>query len=61
MGSCAVAISLFRGLAYEPFSDNSVDSRFICIEFIPAERLVGKVSLVWWNTDEPRRAGLVPR
>ena len=41
--------------------DNSEDSRFPSVGYIPAENIVGKVVLVWWNTDEPARAGIVPR
>jgi signal peptidase I len=40
--------------------DNSRDSRFSGFEFIPVESIVGKVALVWWNTDDSKRAGIVP-
>lgn len=40
--------------------DNSMDSRFREIGFIPAENIRGKVTLVWWNTGQPTRAGIVP-
>lgn len=38
--------------------DNSRDSRFM--GFVPAETIVGRVTFVWWNTENPRRAGTVP-
>lgn len=40
--------------------DNSRDSRFEGVEFIPAADVVGKVLYIWWNTSEPDRAGIVP-
>jgi hypothetical protein len=40
--------------------DNSRDSRLSGFEFIPVESIVGKVALVWWNTDDSKRAGIVP-
>lgn len=39
--------------------DNSRDSRFEGVEFVPAEDILGRVTLVWWNTDDPKRAGTV--
>jgi signal peptidase I len=38
--------------------DNSRDSRFSDFGFIPAENIFGKVIFVWWNTGDPRRAGI---
>lgn len=40
--------------------DNSRDSRFRGIEYIPAENIDGKITLIWWNTELPGRAGIVP-
>ena len=38
--------------------DNSRDSRFQDLGFIAADEIVGRASRVWWNSDEPQRAGL---
>jgi signal peptidase I len=40
--------------------DNSMDSRFLNVGFVPFENIVGKLVLIWWNTDMPERAGTVP-
>lgn len=40
--------------------DNSRDSRFSDFGFVAAEDIVGKVTFVWWNTNDPKRAGIVP-
>ena len=40
--------------------DNSLDSRYFEFGFVPAANIQGKVVLIWWNTDEPKRAGTVP-
>jgi signal peptidase I len=40
--------------------DNSQDSRFQSVGYIPAENIIGKVFFIWWNTDIPTRAGIVP-
>jgi signal peptidase I len=37
--------------------DNSKDSRYADFGFVSAENVVGKVTYVWWNTTEPKRAG----
>jgi signal peptidase I len=39
--------------------DNSRDSRYSEFSFVPSEAIFGKVTLVFWNTDEPARAGTV--
>jgi signal peptidase I len=38
--------------------DNSMDSRYPNIGFVPRPAILGRVELVWWNTDEPGRAGI---
>jgi signal peptidase I len=40
--------------------DNSRDSRFPDFGFVPAESILGRVTFVWWNEDEPDRAGAAP-
>ena len=40
--------------------DNSQDSRFRDVGFVPAENILGRVTLIWWNTDSPERAGMRP-
>ncbi|HEX5045732.1 MAG TPA: signal peptidase I [Gammaproteobacteria bacterium] len=39
--------------------DNSRDSRFEGVEYVPAGNVTGKALFIWWNTDEPTRAGHV--
>jgi signal peptidase I len=41
--------------------DNSLDSRYAGIEYVPARSIGGRVALIWWNTAIPDRAGTVPR
>ncbi len=40
--------------------DNSFDSRYEGFGLIPSTSVLGKLGLVWWNGDEPNRAGTVP-
>ncbi len=40
--------------------DNSLDSRFPNFGFVPSTSVVGKVGLIWWNDNEPNRAGIFP-
>jgi len=40
--------------------DNSQDSRFDRVGFVPASKIVGKVTWIWWNGLEPKRAGIFP-
>jgi signal peptidase I len=38
--------------------DNSRDSRLRDFGFVPAASILGRATLIWWNTDEPERAGI---
>ena len=40
--------------------DNSQDSRFDAVGFVPASKIVGRVTWIWWNGLEPKRAGIFP-
>jgi len=40
--------------------DNSQDSRYESVGFVPRENIVGKVVRIWWNPEMPNRAGTVP-
>ena len=37
--------------------DNSLDSRYVEFGLVPRDGILGTVTLVWWNTGEPTRAG----
>ena len=41
--------------------DNSKDSRYRDVGFVPEGNIVGQISYIWWNTENPSRAGTVPK